>query len=207
MSNIFNGNIDLSYLNDKKIAIVGSSGILLNHKLGDEINNHDFIVRFNAAPTGGFEEFVGNRTDFRCMNTHTYAGTTDRSRFTMYDHNFLDKLENQTILTHNKNLTKSKKIRDNNTVVEISKNFFSKVTKMGNCPEASTGMWGVYIFTHFTNKINLYGFTHHSDKWENRHYWEKINPYNQGVFHNFENEKRFFDNLLNEGKVKKILRK
>jgi hypothetical protein len=91
--------------------------------------------------------------------------------------------------------------------VEISKNFFSKVTKMGNCPEASTGMWGVYIFTHFTNKINLYGFTHHSDKWENRHYWEKINPYNQGVFHNFENEKRFFDNLLNEGKVKKILRK
>jgi hypothetical protein len=92
MSNIFNGNIDLSYLNDKKIAIVGSSGILLNHKLGDEINNHDFIVRFNAAPTGGFEEFVGNRTDFRCMNTHTYAGTTDRSRFTMYDHNFLDRV-------------------------------------------------------------------------------------------------------------------
>ena len=60
---------------------------------------------------------------------------------------------------------------------------------------------------HFTNKINLYGFTHHSDKWENRHYWEKINPYNQGAFHNFENERRFFDNLLNEGKVKKILRK
>ena len=207
MSNIFNSDIDLSFLNDKKIAIVGSSGILLNHKLGDEINGHDFIVRFNAAPTDGFEKFVGNRTDFRCMNTHTYAGTTDRGRFTKYDHNFLDRLENQTIITHNKNLTKSKKIRDNNTVVEISRNFFNKVTNMGNCPEASTGMWGVYIFTHFTNKINLYGFTHHSDKWENRHYWEKINPYNQGAFHNFENERRFFDNLLNEGKVKKILRK
>jgi len=37
---------------------------------GSEIDNHDFVIRFNGAPTLGFERFVGGRTDLRLSNSH-----------------------------------------------------------------------------------------------------------------------------------------
>ncbi|KAI8488572.1 beta-galactoside alpha-2,6-sialyltransferase [Branchiostoma belcheri] len=33
------------------------------------ISGHDAVLRFNSAPTQGFEQFVGNRTDIRLVNT------------------------------------------------------------------------------------------------------------------------------------------
>eukprot|EP00058_Branchiostoma_floridae_P021598 XP_002607088.1 hypothetical protein BRAFLDRAFT_68120 [Branchiostoma floridae] len=32
-------------------------------------DSHDAVLRFNCAPTHKFEQFVGNRTDFRLINT------------------------------------------------------------------------------------------------------------------------------------------
>ncbi|KAI8488005.1 beta-galactoside alpha-2,6-sialyltransferase [Branchiostoma belcheri] len=32
-------------------------------------DSHDAVLRFNCAPTDKFEKFVGNRTDFRMINT------------------------------------------------------------------------------------------------------------------------------------------
>lgn len=37
------------------IAIVGSSGGLRRHPSGTQIDSHDYVVRFNRAPTDGYE--------------------------------------------------------------------------------------------------------------------------------------------------------
>jgi len=50
-------------------AIVGSSGSLLNFQLGRAIDRHDMVLRFNGAPTKGFEKHVGSRTTFRLVTT------------------------------------------------------------------------------------------------------------------------------------------
>ncbi|XP_019618498.1 PREDICTED: beta-galactoside alpha-2,6-sialyltransferase 2-like [Branchiostoma belcheri] len=50
-------------------AIVSSSHALRVHTYGQEIDSHDAVLRFNCAPTDKFEKFVGNRTDFRMINT------------------------------------------------------------------------------------------------------------------------------------------
>ncbi|XP_035695867.1 beta-galactoside alpha-2,6-sialyltransferase 1-like [Branchiostoma floridae] len=50
-------------------AVVSSSHALRFHSYGQEIDSHDAVLRFNCAPTHKFEQFVGNRTDFRLMNT------------------------------------------------------------------------------------------------------------------------------------------
>ncbi|XP_078697646.1 beta-galactoside alpha-2,6-sialyltransferase 2-like [Branchiostoma floridae x Branchiostoma belcheri] len=50
-------------------AVVSSSHGLRLHKYGQEIDSHDAVLRFNCAPTQGFEQFVGNRTDIRLINT------------------------------------------------------------------------------------------------------------------------------------------
>ncbi|XP_078697170.1 beta-galactoside alpha-2,6-sialyltransferase 2-like [Branchiostoma floridae x Branchiostoma belcheri] len=50
-------------------AVVSSSHGLRLHTYGKEIDSHDAVLRFNCAPTQGFEQFVGNRTDIRLVNT------------------------------------------------------------------------------------------------------------------------------------------
>lgn len=46
-------------------AIVGNSGKLLTHTHGKEIDSHDTVIRFNAAPTRNFEAHVGSKTTIR----------------------------------------------------------------------------------------------------------------------------------------------
>ena len=52
------------------VALVGSSANLLLKKSGPKIDNHNEIIRFNRAPTVGFEKFVGKKTTIRVANSH-----------------------------------------------------------------------------------------------------------------------------------------
>ncbi|RXG71699.1 Beta-galactoside alpha-2,6-sialyltransferase 2 [Armadillidium vulgare] len=50
-------------------AVVSSAGSLKDSNLGKFIDVHDFIVRFNHAPTKGMEKDVGFKTHFRILNS------------------------------------------------------------------------------------------------------------------------------------------
>ena len=66
-------NYDAKILNlfvNKSVAIVGSSGIVLNKEYGKLIDSFDIIVRINVARVKGFEKHVGSRTDVRFFNGH-----------------------------------------------------------------------------------------------------------------------------------------
>eukprot|EP00966_Prymnesium_polylepis_P082422 1908604-Prymnesium_polylepis.1 len=43
-------------------AVVASSGTLLRDRLGENIDHHDAVFRFNNAPVLGFEPVVGHKT-------------------------------------------------------------------------------------------------------------------------------------------------
>jgi len=58
---------------DDNICIVASSANLLDNKSGREIDEFDDVVRFNRAPTDGFEEHVGAKTTVRIANNHVFA--------------------------------------------------------------------------------------------------------------------------------------
>lgn len=51
-------------------ALVSSSGQMLSAGLGEEINKNQCVIRMNNAPTVGYEEDVGSRTNLRVVS-HT----------------------------------------------------------------------------------------------------------------------------------------
>lgn len=53
----------------QKCAVVSSAGSLKNSQLGQEIDNHDAVLRFNGAPTDNFQQDVGTKTTIRLMNS------------------------------------------------------------------------------------------------------------------------------------------
>ncbi|XP_030630827.1 alpha-2,8-sialyltransferase 8F-like [Chanos chanos] len=52
--------------NLRRCAVVGSGGILKNSSCGEEINNSDFVIRFNLAPVNDSD--VGVKTDLITIN-------------------------------------------------------------------------------------------------------------------------------------------
>ena len=51
-----------------RCALVASAGVLLRSHLGETIDAHDMVMRFNAAPTKGYEHYVGKKTTYRISN-------------------------------------------------------------------------------------------------------------------------------------------
>ena len=49
-------------------AVIGSSGTVKRRELGEEIDAHDAVFRFNEAPTEGYQRWVGNKTTVRIQN-------------------------------------------------------------------------------------------------------------------------------------------
>lgn len=84
----------------KKVAVVGSSGILLGTGSGKDIDSYDEVIRFNRAPTKGFETDVGSKTTLRVANSHVFANMSyaQDCGFTNQPQYFIKNLKNTKIL-------------------------------------------------------------------------------------------------------------
>eukprot|EP00240_Pyramimonas_obovata_P000662 CAMPEP_0118951832 /NCGR_PEP_ID=MMETSP1169-20130426/53787_1 /TAXON_ID=36882 /ORGANISM="Pyramimonas obovata, Strain CCMP722" /LENGTH=542 /DNA_ID=CAMNT_0006898969 /DNA_START=1001 /DNA_END=2630 /DNA_ORIENTATION=+ len=59
----------LATMRNGRCAVVGNSGHLRLTRFGPSIDQHDFVVRINAAPIVAHAEYVGTKTSVRMLNT------------------------------------------------------------------------------------------------------------------------------------------
>lgn len=188
--------------NNKKVAVVGSSGHLLERDYASLIDEHDYVIRFNQARVEGYEKFVGSKTTHRIVNVHTFLGTTGNSRFPKNDPMFIPNLSNQHIIL-NQFLDEKRIIaRSPNNKVSIIPTDFWEYCKdlLNNQKHPSVGFLGTILAVQTSKNVNVFGFDQ-SPTTSKKHYWEDVRAI--GSWHNFNSEKEYF-NLLVEKKIIKL---
>lgn len=84
---------------NKNIALVGSSGSLNGANFGEKIDFFDEVIRFNRAPTLGYETDVGCKTTLRVSNNHVFDNLDlGFEQYTNYNPKFIKDLRYSRIL-------------------------------------------------------------------------------------------------------------
>jgi hypothetical protein len=91
----------------ENIAIVGSSPCILENDYGNFIDTFDDVVRFNRAPTSGWEKHVGSKTTLYVTNNHVFDNIPHNAKPGKWPGkgqptNFIKDLKNQRVLLLNR---------------------------------------------------------------------------------------------------------
>ncbi len=169
----------------KQIAIVGSSSSLLENEYGKEIDAFDEVVRFNRAPTKGWENHVGSRTTLRATNNHVFANVKhnvagdedcDDWRPEGQPQYFIKDVKGQKILLLNRDCSgweeKEKHIDSSSTAFLGS---YLCAESFGGTDSPSVGYAFISLCVMNGIKPTLFGFGLEEENQKASHYWENKN--------------------------------
>ncbi|XP_066297878.1 beta-galactoside alpha-2,6-sialyltransferase 1-like [Branchiostoma lanceolatum] len=206
-------------------AVVSSSHGLRLHTYGREIDRHDAVLRFNCAPTDKFEEFVGNRTDIRLINTQIPR----KCKKEFWNDN-IAMFNNEIIVVRNldtirlgphgldlskdnfhvfDNLKKYRKLHPNRTMSFIQgpwlgKDITAELRRFcivtGRCNKTSksptTGMLGVVMMLHLCNWVRVYEMVPSTkDNTDLRYYYSEKAKRPVGGIHSYGQEREYIRTL------------
>lgn len=190
---------------EERTIIIGSSNVVLENELGKVIDSFDNVVRFNRAPTEGFEQYVGSKTTTRFVNTHVSTNQPKDGE----DLKFIPLLKNQIICGDTKktdedfyrvfdkscryiqvnrkaNYEKFKTMFLPNTNIQIEE-------KEGR--EPSVGLNAICYYLNEGIKPTIYGFhLHDLNRKVSPHYWKEKKVV--GSCHNFTHERKLINELV-----------
>lgn len=147
-----------------KVAIVGSSGILLKQSYADKIDKFDEVVRFNRAPTSGWEHIVGSKTTVRIVNGHVFANVPFKRW--KEDDTFVQKLKNSTIFVADRGFRKEnvhKHSHYSNSIhhihIDVLVRDASKRFDGGIPPLPTVGCLGILLYVMSDIKPSVFGWS------------------------------------------------
>jgi hypothetical protein len=189
---------------DSKICLVGNSGLMKIKEWGEEVDKHDVVIRFNHAPTKGYEKYVGSKTTLRLVNGHCFGGTTKIERNPTADPNFLPLLPVQDIICKTWNAKEFMMGVFNNAnkhnIFFLNPQFIMEVSKYTPGQEPTAGFVMLMLMLSKFENINMYGFTFWEDDYD-YHYFEKVPFKANQLGHNFTSEKNIVTELIKTNKI------
>jgi hypothetical protein len=57
---------------ESRVIVIGNSPSVLDHELGEIIDDYDVVIRINRCPTKGYEKNIGSKTDIWATTRNTY---------------------------------------------------------------------------------------------------------------------------------------
>ena len=191
------------------VAIIGSSSKLKNKKFGQTIDTYHDVVRFNRAPTEGWEDYVGSKTTLRVANNHVFANVKhnvggDENCLEWpsegQPQNFIKELKNQRILLLNKDISGWSK--RNEHVDESSKIFmadYSQIELLGLTQNPSVGYAFITLCVANGIKPTIFGFGLEEEDDKASHYWEDKDKISSS--HGYKLERQNIKKWHKEGKI------
>ena len=173
-----------------RIHLIGNSPILLGSGLGEEIDSCP-VVRINTAPTSGYEDDVGGRTDARvvCGGLQMEAHT-----------GWLSSLSGETLILYPtpENVRKNAQrfTSEDNSLRYLRSGALKAWAKfLDESPleeRPTSGLYGAWFLSKIAKQVHLYGFGFYRSSGSG-HYWEDLETDNEG--HNPEVEKGILDDM------------
>ena len=114
------------------------------------------------------------------------------SQYTLYDIGYpkVDSLKSKIL-----------DINDRCEIMCANEMFKNYCNNLSNSKDVTVGFCAVILACALSNNVSIYGFNFFREKnWGNKHYFEKITPYQQG--HNFEHEAEYFNELKKQNYIK-----
>jgi hypothetical protein len=185
---------------------VGSGGCLLDDELGNMIDGYDEVIRFNRAPTAGFEKHVGSKTTLRVVNRPTFVSAPLKR----WDDDilFMKKLRDQRVLVHGNAMqdynNRSKHIDDSidlyifnhgNLIREI--NNFADYVRISN---PRIGFMTIMAILFSDLSADLYGFRSRDGVKGLDHYWHPRPPHSW--VHDVNAETQLLNILKQRGSIR-----
>jgi hypothetical protein len=178
----------------KNVCIVGSSSNVLKKDYAKLIDSFDEVIRFNRAPTKGYENEVGSKCTLRIVNHHTFVNARpDYKRFTKKGNpqDFVKKLRGQNVIVGNGNAkgrweNRHKHLHSSCDGYFIHGSVYHRLKKNWQIKrQCSIGLIGIWVC--IINGIVPHVFGFGVGEGDATHYWEKRSP--KTPCHNFSRER------------------
>ncbi|KAI8517280.1 hypothetical protein Bbelb_058610 [Branchiostoma belcheri] len=212
-------------------AVVGNGGVLSGSLCGDDIDSHDYVIRFSLAPITGYERDVGSKTSLIFMNkqivervqkslTLNTSMNVYRSRLKRLDGSiFVFPMgKREELFRFFFNAVRSNWITVTlkyfyplNDVKKIMSKIFPDISRhIGRL--VTTGLTAVVMATNICDDITLYGFypykSNYAVTYETLHYHyypdDYIEPAIMDSIHNFTTEYRLLKEMEKRGVLKLV---
>lgn len=204
--------------NKDSILLIGNSKYALSEKKGSIIDKFNYVIRFNAAKTSGYVEFVGKKINMAVINQKIFERKYVNTKI---DKNYVNKLNKKDIFVilednvdQNYNYTNLKK--KNNLIFFHNKlnhylryclvskyNYIKKFYYYFFGKKLSAGMILIYLLIRCRYKIYIYGFDFKKTKKNYSHYYD-INYSNLDTKHDWKWENNLLNSLIKKEKLHTI---
>jgi len=202
------------YLN-KKIALVGSSGVLSGSGRGKEIDSFEEVIRFNRAPTNSYEEDVGSKTTVRVLNNHVFLNTNKffkAEQYSRLDFSFTKNIKNNKIILLGnivdlQRFRKSKEnyYKRNNTIHTFDYSLMSDIkTKVNFSSTKNMSVGAVFLSLLLIAKTEFYIFGFDREIKDVTHYWQN-RPKVMSHYHDQYVEKYWLNKIIKENRQVKYI--
>jgi len=200
LDKIINHKYQEEYLfSGESCAIVGNSSIILEQELGEDIDSHDFVFRFNHAIVKGYEKYVGSKTNIRMISNHLVAAINGydvkkkKKTFSNFSKDIFKELNETNFISQpDVQLSKVRLLYPHMKFNHITPNTQSMLDSLVDLHPTS-GFIGISLALAHFDKVTCVGFDFY--KGINDHYFENVVKYDRNIVHSLDAEKEFTNYL------------